>query len=91
MLLLVLKKIKEKIKHGVDIAASDQIRSVTQSCPTLCNPTTRSTPGLPAHHQLLEFTETHIHRISDAIQPFHPLSSRSPPAPNPSQHQSLFQ
>jgi len=51
----------------------------------------RSTPGLPVHHQLLEFTQTHVHRIGDAIQPFHPLSSPSPPAPNPSQHQSLFQ
>ena len=51
----------------------------------------RSTPGLPVHHQLPEFTQTHIHRVSDAIQPSHPLSSPSPPAPNPSQHQSLFQ
>ena len=50
-----------------------------------------STPGLPVHHQLLEFTETHVHRVSHAIQPSHPLSSSSPPAPNPSQHQSLFQ
>ena len=70
---------------------SDQIRSVTQSCPTLCDPMNHSTPGLPVHHQLLEFTETHVHRVSDAIQPSHPLSSPSPPAPNPSQHQSLFQ
>ena len=51
----------------------------------------RSTPGLPVHHQLPEFTQTHFHRVSDAIQPSHPLSSPSPPAPNPSQHQSLFQ
>ena len=51
----------------------------------------RSTPGLPVHHQLLEFTQTHIHRVGDAIQPYHPLSSPSPPAPNPSQHQGLFQ
>ena len=50
-----------------------------------------STPGLPVHHQLLEFTQTHVHRVGDAIQPSHPLSSPSPPAPNPSQHQSLFQ
>ena len=70
---------------------SDQIRSVTQSCPTLCNPMNHSTPGLPVQHQLPEFTETHVHRVSDAIQPSHPLSSPSPPAPNPSQHQSLFQ
>ena len=66
-------------------------RSVAQRCPTLCDPMNRSTPGLPVHHQLPEFTETHVHRISDAIQPSHPLSSPSPPAPNPSQHQSLFQ
>ena len=70
---------------------SDQIRSVAQSCPTLCDPMNRSTPGLPVHHQLLEFTETHIHWVSDAIQPSHPLLFPSPPAPNPSQHQSLFQ
>ena len=72
-------------------ARSDQIRSVAQSCPTLCNPMNRSTPGLPVHHQLPEFTQTHVHRVGDAIQPSHGLSSPSPPAPNPSQHQSLFQ
>ena len=65
--------------------------SVAQSCPILCNPMNRSTSGLPVHHQLPEFTQTHIHRVSDAIQPSHPLSSPSPPAPNTSQHQSLFQ
>ena len=70
---------------------SDQIRSVAQSCPTLCDPMNHSTPGLPIHHQLPEFTQTHVHRVRDAIQPSHPLSSPSPPAPNPSQHQSLFQ
>ena len=67
------------------------IRSAAQSCLTLCDPMNRSTPGLPVHHQLPEFTQTHVHRVSDAIQPSHPLSSPSPPAPNPSQHQSLFQ
>ena len=67
------------------------IRSVAQSCPTLCDPMNRSTPGLPVQHQLPEFTETHVHRVSDAIQPSHPLSSPSPSATNPSQHQSLFQ
>ena len=61
------------------------------SCVWLCNSMNCSTPGLPVHHQLLEFTQTHIHRVGDAIQPSHPLSSPSPPAPNPSQHQSLFQ
>ena len=68
-----------------------QFSSIAQSCPTLCNPMNYSMPGLPVHHQLLEFTQTHIHRVGDAIQPSHPLSSPSPPAPNPSQHQSLFQ
>ena len=69
----------------------ESFSSVAQLCPTLCNPMNRSTPGLPVHHQLPEFTQTHIHRVNDAIQPSHPLSSPSPPAPNPSQHQSLFQ
>ena len=73
------------------IIRSNHIRSVAQSCPTLCNPMNRSTPGLPVHHQLLEFTQTHVHQVSDAIQPSHPLSSPSPLAPNPSQHHSLFQ
>ena len=67
-----------------------QFSSIAQSCPTLCNPTNRSTPGLPVHCQLPEFTQTHVHRVDDAIQPSHPLSSPSPPAPNPSQHQGLF-
>ena len=65
--------------------------SVTRSCPTLCDPMNHSTPGLPVHHHLPEFTQTHVHRVSDAIQPSHPLLPPSPPAPNPSQHQSLFQ
>ena len=68
-----------------------QIRSVAQSCLTLCDPMNRSTPGLAVHHQLPEFTQTHVHQVRDAIQPSHPLSSPSPLAPNPSQHQSLFQ
>ena len=66
------------------------VSSVARSCLTLCDPVNRSTPGLPVHHHLPEFTQTHIHRVSDAIQPSHPLSSPSPD-PNPSQHQSLFQ
>ena len=69
----------------------DQIRSVAQSCLTLCDPMNRSTPGLLVHHHLPEFTQTHAHHVGDAIQPSHPLLSPSPPAPNPSQHQSLFQ
>ena len=68
-----------------------QFSSVAQSHPTLFDPMNRSMPGLPVHHQLPEFTWTHAHWVSDAIQPSHPLSSPSPPAPNPSQHQSLFQ
>ena len=74
-------------------AHKDQVQfsSVAQLCPTLCDPMNRSTPGLSVHHQLPEFTQTHVHRVSDAIQPSHPLSSPSPPAPNPSQHQSLSQ
>ena len=68
-----------------------QFNSGAQSCLTLCDPMNCSTPGLPVHHQLPEFTQTHINQVSDAIQPSHPLSSPSPPAPNPSQHQGLFQ
>ena len=68
-----------------------QLSSVAQLCPTLCNPMNRSTPGLPVHHQLLDPTQTHVHRVGDASQPSHPLLSPSPPAPNPSQHQGLFQ
>ena len=70
---------------------SVQFSSVAQSCPTLCNPMNCRTPGLLVHHQLPEVTQTHVHRGSDAIQQSHPLSSPSPPAPNPSQHQGLFQ
>ena len=66
-----------------------QFSSVAQSCPTLWDPMNRSTPGLPVHHQLPEFTQTHIHRVGDAIQPSYPLSSPSPPVSNPSQHQSF--
>ena len=76
---------------SVQSLSSVQFSSVAQSCPTLCDPMNHSTPGLPVHHQLPEFTQTHIHRVSDAIQPSHPLASPSPPAHNPSQHQSLFQ
>ena len=61
-----------------------QFSSVAQSCPTLCDPVNHSTPGLPVHHQLPEFTQTHVHQVRDAIQPSHPLSSPSPPAPKPS-------
>ena len=65
--------------YQIRIFLSDQIRSVAQSCPTLCDSMNRSTPGLPVHHQLPEFTQAHVHRVSDAIQPSHSLSSPSPP------------
>ena len=77
--------------NGHEFFANSQFSSVAQSCPTLCDPMNHSMPGLPVHHHLPEFTQTHIHRVCDAIQPSHPRSSPSPPAPNPSQHQSLFQ
>ena len=84
-----LMKVKEESeKVGF---SSVQFSSVAQSCPTLCDPMNRSTPGLPIHHQLPEFTQIHVHRVSDAMQPSHPLSSPSPLAPNHSQYQSLFQ
>ena len=68
---------------------SVQFTSVAQSCPTVCNPMDCSTPGLPVHHQLLKFTQTHVHWVGDTIQPLHPLSSPSPPPFNISQHQGL--
>ena len=86
----ILKE-EERTNFFLVYIPSVQFSSVAQSCPTLCDPMNCSTPGLPVHQQLLEFTETHVHRVSDAIQPSHPLSSPSPLALNPSQHQSLFQ
>ena len=92
-----------KNKQGTTILGSNKVisessthtclvhfSSVAQSCLTLCNPMNHSTPGLPVHHQLPESTQTHVHRVDDAIQPSHPLSSPSPPAINLSQHQGLF-
>ena len=77
---------------GLTCTHSVQFSSVTQSCLTLCEPMNHSsTPGVPVRHQLPEFSQTHVHRIGDVIQPSHPLSCPSPPAPNPSQHQGLFQ
>ena len=76
---------------GCWITCPVQFSSVAQSCPSLCDPMNHSMPGLPVHHQLPEFTQTRVHRVADAIQPSHPLSSPSLPAPNPSQHQGLFQ
>ena len=75
----------------MDGPRDNQFSSVTQSCPILCDPMNRSTPGIPIHHQLPEFTQTHLHWVSDAIQPSHPLSSPFPLVPNPSPHQGLFQ
>ena len=83
--------LKDTIIEIFKLYQSVQFSSVAQSCPTLCDPMNRSTPGLPVHHQLPEFTQTHIHRVGDAIQLSYPLLSPSPPAPIPSQHQSLFQ
>ena len=85
-----LGAVSEACMHGT-FWSSVQFSSVAQLCPTLCDPMNHSTPGLPVHHQLPEFMQTHVHRVSDAIRPSHPLSSPSPPAANPSQHQSLFQ
>ena len=83
--------IMKKAAINMRVYITVQFSSVAQSCLTLCDPMNRSTPGLPVHHQPPEFTQTHVHRVSDTIQPSHPPSSPSPPAPNPSQHQSLFQ
>ena len=75
-----------KVLHKYSV----QFSSVAELCPTLCDPMNHSTPGLPVHHQLPEFTQTHVHWVGDTIQPSHPLSSPSPPALNLSQHQGLF-
>ena len=86
-LLLLLMRNRNNYKClEIRVLSSLQFSSVALSCPTLCDPMNPSTPGLPVHHQLPEFTQTHMHCVGDAIQPSHPLSSPSPPAPNPSQH-----
>ena len=91
-LILQPKKIKSvTISTFSPLLSVTQFGSLAKSCPTLCDPMNRSTPGLPVHHHLLEFTQTHVYRVRDAIQPSHAWSSPSPPAPNPSQHQTLFQ
>ena len=97
-LLMKVKEENEKVGLKLSIQKTKimssgpiQFSSITQSCPTLCNPMNFSMLGLPVRYQLLEFTQTHVHQVGNAIQPSHPLSSPSPPAPNPSQHQSLFQ
>ena len=98
-LLMKVKEESEKVGLKLSIQKTkitasspiSQFSSVAQSCLTLCDPMNRSTPGLPVYHKLPEFTQTHAHRVGDAIQPSHPLSCPSPPAPNPSQHHGLFQ
>ena len=75
---------------SLHLAYTLSVSSVAQSCLTLCDPMNRSTPGLPVHHQLPEFTQTHVHRVGDTIQPSHPLSSPSPPAPSPSHPIRVF-
>ena len=82
---------RESLHVATEDPASVQFSSVAQSCLTLCDPMNCSMPGFPVQHQLPEFTQTHVNLVGDAIQPSHPLSSPSPPAPNPSQHQGLFQ
>ena len=85
------KKLKELCSKQTLINTLLQFSSVTQSCPTLCDPSDYSTPGLHVRQQLLEPTQTHVHWVGDAIQPSHPLSSPSPPTFSLSQHQGLFQ
>ena len=86
-----LKSRKHRVLYEINPRKSiSRLSSVAQSCLTLCDPVNRSTPGLPVHHQLPESTQTHVHRVGDAIQPSHPLSSPSPPALNLSQHQGLL-
>ena len=85
----ILSTYGNSFAYSTLLFSSVQFSSVAQSCPTLCNPMNHSTPGLPVHHQLPEFIQTHVHQVGDAIQPSHPLSSPSPPAPNPSQHRSF--
>ena len=85
-----LRTMQKVSVRATSMFSSVQFRSVVQSCLTLCDPTDYSTPGFPVHHQLLELAQTHVHCISDAIQPSHPLSSPSLPAFNLSQHQGLF-
>ena len=82
----VLRNLHSVLHSGCSV----QFSSVAQLCLTLCYPMNRSMPGLPVHHQLPGFTPTHVHQVSDAIQPSYPLLSPSSPAPNPSQHQSIF-
>ena len=85
------EQIDKEVKNKGERERSVQFSSVAQSHLTLCDPMNRSMPGFPVHRQLQEFTQTHVHRVGDAIQPSHSLSSHCPPTPNPFQHQGLFQ
>ena len=80
-----------KPPSGISAKQSAQFSTIAQSCPIICDPMNHSMPDLPVHHQLPDFTQTHVHQVRNTIQPSHPLLSPFPPAPNPSQHQSLFQ
>ena len=91
IIMLILNSSLTYIVCVLFLSFSVQFSSVTKSCPTLCNPMNCRTPALPVHHHLPEFTQTHVHWVDDAIQPSRPLLSTFPPAPNPSQHQGLFQ
>ena len=88
MVIHITRRIKSVVIYVVNLV---HFSSFAQSCPTVCKPRDCSMPGLPVHHQLPELTQTHVHRVGDVIQPSHPLSSPSPSALNPSQHQGLFQ
>ena len=93
---MLTESLQSALEHGEEKGrflgnGSIQFSSVAQLCPILCDPIIHSTPGLPVHHQLPELTQALVHRVGDALQPSHPLSSPSPPAPNPSQHLGLFQ
>ena len=86
----IISKLYNALIQLIQFSSVTQSSPVTQLCLSLCDPMNLSTPGLPVHHQLPEFTQTHVHWVADAIQPSHPLSSPSPPAFNLSQHQGLF-
>ena len=83
---IVGREKKKKKKQAPQFYVPFQFSSVAQSCLTLCDIMNCSMPGISVHHQLPEFTQTHVHRVGDAVQPSHPLLSPSPPDPNPSQH-----
>ena len=95
--LFIIQTLMVQLREVINLQCTNILKGSLSSVQLLsrvqlfCDPMNRSMPGLPVHHQFPEFTQTHVHRVSDAIQPSHPLSSLSPPPPNPSQHQGLFQ